>query len=102
MSSWTSINANIHISGVKKPFIIEAYNLPKDINDDDYDNFCNNYKNFKYKLFNKCGSKKLIKDYTKEEKLQLLTGARHNANHEILEAYLRAEYILKTNKEERK
>ena len=66
MSNWTSINANIHISGVKKPFIIEAYNLPKDINDDDYDDFCNNYKNFKYKFFNKWGSKKLIKDYTKE------------------------------------
>lgn len=66
MSSWTSINANIHVSGVKKPFIIEAYNLPKDINDDDYDNFCNNYKNFKYDLVDKYGSKELIKDYTEK------------------------------------
>lgn len=44
---------------------------------------------------------KFVNSFTKEEKLQLLTGARHNANHEILEAYLRAEYILKANKEER-
>lgn len=66
MSSWTYINANIHVSGVKKPFIVEVYNLPKDIDDDEYDDFCNHYKNFKYKLVNEDGIKTLIKDYTEK------------------------------------
>ena len=59
MSSWTYINANIHISRVKKPFIVKVYNLPKDIDDDEYDDFCNHYKNFKYKLVDEDGSKTL-------------------------------------------
>lgn len=54
------------------------------------------------KLFTLEDCKKFINSFTEEEKLQLLIGTRHNTNHEILEAYLRAEYILKTNKEERK
>ena len=66
MSSWAYINANIHISRVKKPFIVKVYNLPKDIDDDEYDDFCNHYKNFKYKLVDEDGSKTLIKDYTEK------------------------------------
>ena len=66
MSSWTYINANIHISRVKKPFIVKVYNLPKGIDDDEYDDFCNHYKNFKYKLVDEDGSKTLIKDYTEK------------------------------------
>lgn len=67
MSNWISVNANIYIYGIKKPFIAKTYNLPKDISDEEYEKFCNDYRNFKHSIFtDEFGNTMLVKDFTEE------------------------------------
>lgn len=68
MSRWTHISADIKIGGVKKEFIKMAYNLPKNISEEEYDGFVNNYKNFTYYFGNDFTTTYLVKDYTEKIK----------------------------------
>lgn len=40
---------------------------------------------------------KFVNSFTQKEKFNLLKGIRYNNKSKVLEAYLRAEYILKNN-----
>lgn len=66
MSRWTYISADIKIGGAKKEFFKMAYNLPKNISEEEYDDFVNNYKNFTYYFENDSTTTYIVKDYTEK------------------------------------
>lgn len=67
MSNWTHINGWIQLDGIKREGIIESHKLRKNISEEKYDEYMNNYKNFEYKFVDKWGIQ-LVINYEKEVK----------------------------------
>ena len=65
MSSWTHITGWIQLDGIKKEGIIESHKLRKNISEEKYDEYMNNYKNFDYEFIDKWGTE-LVINYEKE------------------------------------